>query len=422
MLPAEQTSKAVRCAIYTRTSSEEGLSQEFNSLDAQRECGEAYIRSQRQAGWRLLPARYDDGGFTGANLERPALERLLADMRAGAIDCVVLYKVDRLSRSLFDFARLMQMFEEQGVSFVSVTQQFNSSTPMGRLTLHVLLSFAQFEREVVSERTRDKKGAARRKGKWMGGTPPLGYEVDGQSRLQVNEAEAAQVREIYALFVRNGSLEETLEEIARRGWRRKRWRTRQGTEKGGRGFDRGSLAGLLRNVTYRGQVQHRGKVYGGEQAAIVEAEIWKQAQEGLRRPQKVGRRRRAGIEMRQESTATETAVEQMAAETVGRVPRISRLMALAIRMEGLVRTGRVKDCAELARLGGVSRARVSQVLNLRNLAPPIQERLLFLEGAGGAIHERALRRVAQSVNWEEQQRRFEELVGVTERGEKWKIP
>jgi DNA invertase Pin-like site-specific DNA recombinase/DNA-binding transcriptional regulator YdaS (Cro superfamily) len=416
MLPAEQTSKGVRCAIYTRTSSEEGLSQEFNSLDAQRECGEAYIRSQRQAGWRLLPARYDDGGFTGANLERPALERLLADMRAGAIDCVVLYKVDRLSRSLFDFARLMQMFEEQGVSFVSVTQQFNSSTPMGRLTLHVLLSFAQFEREVVSERTRDKKGAARRKGKWMGGTPPLGYDVDGQSRLQVNEAEAAQVREIYALFVSTGSLEETLEEIGRRGWRRKRWRTRQGKEKGGRGFDRGSLAGLLRNVAYRGQVQHRGKVYGGEQAAIVEAEIWKQAQEGLRRPQKVVRRRRAGMEMRKESTATETAVEPMAAEPVGRVPRISRLMALAIRMEGLVRTGRVKDYAELARLGGVSRARVSQVLNLRNLAPPIQERLLFLEGAVGAIQERALRRVAQSVNWEEQQRRFEELVGETERG------
>ena len=151
MLPAEQTSKAVRCAIYTRTSSEEGLSHEFNSLDAQRECGEAYIRSQRQAGWTLLPARYDDGGFTGANLERPALERLLADMRAGAIDCVVLYKVDRLSRSLFDFARLMQMFEEQGVSFVSVTQQFNSSTPMGRLTLHVLLSFAHYAERAIMQ-------------------------------------------------------------------------------------------------------------------------------------------------------------------------------------------------------------------------------------------------------------------------------
>src|SRR6266568_1863706 len=281
MLATEPSAKVVRCAIYTRTSSEEGLSQEFNSLDAQRECGEAYIRSQRQAGWTLLPARYDDGGYTGANLQRPALERLLADMRAGAIECVVLYKVDRLSRSLFDFARLMRMFEEQGVSFVSVTQQFNSSTPMGRLTLHVLLSFAEFEKDLASERTRDKKGAARRKGKWMGGTPMLGYEVDGRSRLQVNEAEAAQVREVFGLFVGNGSLEETLAEMEGRGWRRKPWRTRAGKEKGGRAFDRGSLIRLLSNVVYRGQVQHKGKVYRGEQAAILEAGMWKEAQEGL---------------------------------------------------------------------------------------------------------------------------------------------
>jgi len=380
MPAAEQTTKAVRCGIYTRTSSEEGLNQEFNSLDAQRECGEAYIRSQRQAGWTLLPTRYDDGGFTGANLQRPALERLLADMSAGTIDCVVLYKVDRLSRSLFDFARLTRMFEEQGVSFVSVTQQFNSSTPMGRLTLHVLLSFAEFERDLVSERTRDKKGAARRKGKWMGGTPMLGYDVDGQSRLQVNEAEAAQVREIFALFVGHGSLEDTLAEMERRGWRRKPWRTRQGKEKGGRAFDRGSLARLLSNVVYRGQVQHKGKVYRGEQTAIVEPEMWKQAQEGLRRQAKAARRGGAGIAIRKESPGAENAVEQVEAVPVGRVPRISRLMALAVRMEGLVRGGQVKDYAELARLGGVSRARVTQVLNLRNLAPAIQERLLFLEG------------------------------------------
>jgi len=416
MAAAEQTAKAVRCAIYTRTSSEEGLSQEFNSLDAQRECGEAYIRSQRQSGWTLLPARYDDGGFTGANLQRPALERLLADMSAGVIDCVVLYKVDRLSRSLFDFARLMRMFEEQGVSFVSVTQQFNSSTPMGRLTLHVLLSFAEFERALVSERTRDKKGAARRKGKWMGGTPMLGYDVDEQSRLQVNEAEAAQVREIFALFVGNGSLEETLAEMERRGWRRKPWTTRQGKEKGGRKFDRGSLARLLSNVVYRGQVQHKGKLYRGEQSAIIELETWKQAQEGLRRQGIAARRRGAGIGIRKESPGTEPAVEKTEAVPVMRVPRISRLMALAVRMEGLVRSGQVKDYAELARLGGVSRARVTQVLNLRNLAPAIQERLLYLEGEAGAIHERALRGVAQSVNWEEQQRRFEQLVGAAGRG------
>ena len=258
MLPAEPTPNQVRCAIYTRTSSEERLSQEFNSLQAQRECGEAYVRSQQQMGWRLLPHRYDDGGYTGANLERPALQRLLEDMRAGAIDTVVVYKVDRLSRSLFDFARLMQMFEEQEVSFVSVTQQFNSSTPMGRLTLHVLLSFAAFERDLVSERTRDKKGAARRKGKWMGGTPMLGYDVDGQSRLQVNEAEAAQVREVFGLFVVNQSIAATLAEVAARGWRQKVWRTRKGKVKGGREFDRGRWCGYCGTWCTKGRCSMQG--------------------------------------------------------------------------------------------------------------------------------------------------------------------
>ena len=191
----------VRCAIYTRKSTEEGLEQEFNSLDAQRECAQAYIRSQQTAGWVLLPQRYDDGGFTGANLERPGLTRLLVDIESGRVDCVVIYKVDRLSRSLFDFARLMEIFERRQVSFVSVTQQLNSNTPMGRLTLNVLLSFAQFEREIISERTRDKQSAARRKGKWMGGCPVLGYDPDPQTkRLAVNQAEAAQVREIFAVF------------------------------------------------------------------------------------------------------------------------------------------------------------------------------------------------------------------------------
>src|SRR6476469_6261479 len=277
MVPTEPARNPVRCAIYTRTSSDERLSQEFNSLDAQRECGEAYIRSQRQVGWTLLPFRYDDGGYTGANQERPVLKRLLDDVHAKAIECVVLYKVDRLSRSLFDFARLMQMFTEQGVSFVSVTQQFNSSTPMGRLTLNVLLSFAAFDRDLVSERTRDKKGAARRKGKWLGGTPMLGYDVDAKSRLLVNEAEAEQVREIFKLLVETGSLETTLAEMAARGWRQKVCRTRQGKVKGGREFERGALARLLRNVVYRGQVEYEQKLYAGEQAAIVEKEVWNQA-------------------------------------------------------------------------------------------------------------------------------------------------
>jgi site-specific DNA recombinase len=221
--------RPVRCAIYTRKSTEEGLAQEFNSLDAQRDCAEAYIQSQRQQGWMALPQHYDDGGFTGANLERPGLQRLLADIEAGRIDCVVIYKVDRLSRSLFDFARLMNIFEKHSVSFVSVTQQLNSNTPMGRLTLNILLSFAQFEREMVAERTRDKTSAARKKGKWTGGYPVLGYDSDpSRSRLVVNEGEAEQVRGIFNLFLQHQSLMATLDEIQRRGWRLKSWTTNQG--------------------------------------------------------------------------------------------------------------------------------------------------------------------------------------------------
>jgi site-specific DNA recombinase len=185
----------MRCAIYTRKSSEEGLAQEFNSLDAQRESAEAYILSQRHAGWTALTEHYDDGGYTGANLERPGLQRLQSDIEAGQIDCVVVYKVDRLSRSLLDFSRLMGIFEKRDVNLVSVTQQFNTTTSMGRLTLNVLLSFAQFEREIIAERTRDKMSAARRKGKWVGGTPVLGYDVaPGGGMLVINEEEASQVR------------------------------------------------------------------------------------------------------------------------------------------------------------------------------------------------------------------------------------
>lgn len=216
---------AANCAIYTRKATEEGLSQEFNSLDAQRECAEAYILSQRAQGWTRLPEPYEDGGFSGAHLIRPALQRLLADIQAGQVDCVVIYKVDRLSRSLFDFARIMQILEKHAVSFVSVTQQLNSNTPMGRLTLHVLLSFAQFEREIISERTRDKQSAARRKGKWTGGYPVLGYDPDPvRHGLMVNETEAVQVREIFGLFLRDGSLDCTLAAMGERGYQMKSWR------------------------------------------------------------------------------------------------------------------------------------------------------------------------------------------------------
>src|SRR3954454_19632263 len=207
---------AVRCAIYTRKSTEEGLKQEFNSLQAQRESGEAYILSQRQSGWTVIAEDYDDGGFSGAGIDRPAMRKLLADVEAGSIDCVVVYKVDRLSRSLLDFARLIEMFDERGVSFVSVTQDFNSRSSLGRLTLHILLSFAQFEREIIGERTRDKLSAARRKGKWIGGFPVLGYDVDPQGgRLVVNEREAEQVRQIYRTFSKAGTLEEAFRRVHR---------------------------------------------------------------------------------------------------------------------------------------------------------------------------------------------------------------
>src|SRR5712691_2845677 len=204
----------VRCAIYTRKSTEEGLSQEFNSLDAQREAAESYTQSQRGLGWKLIATRYDDGGFSGGNLDRPALQQLLADVDAGQVDCVLVYKVDRLSRSLLDFARIMERFDQRNVSFVSITQQFNTTSSLGRLTLNILLSFAQFEREIIGERTRDKLGAARRKGKWIGGTPPLGYDVAPEGRrLLINETEAARVREIFAIAAKAESLSVALEQV-----------------------------------------------------------------------------------------------------------------------------------------------------------------------------------------------------------------
>src|SRR3954451_9880114 len=220
--------KLLRCAIYTRKSTEEGLEQEFNSLDAQRNSAQAFIASQKNEGWVALPDRYDDGGFSGGNLERPAMARLLADIGAGKVDCVVVYKVDRLSRSLLDFSRVMQVFDAHDVSFVSVTQQFNTTHSMGRLTLNILLSFAQFEREIISERTRDKIAAARRKGKFAGGKPLLGYDLTSTpagAKLAVNEAEAEQVRRIYDLYLEHQALIPTVTAVAALGIANKRWTT-----------------------------------------------------------------------------------------------------------------------------------------------------------------------------------------------------
>jgi site-specific DNA recombinase len=265
----------VRCAIYTRKSTEEGLQQEFNSLDAQREAAEAYIKSQAHEGWTCLPDRYDDGGFTGGNMERPALQRLLATIRAGQIDCVVTQKVDRLSRSLLDFAKMMETFAQYRVSFVSITQQFNSATSMGRLVLNVLLSFAQFEREIIAERTRDKIAATRRKGKWTGGHPLLGYDVDPRGfRLVVNAEEAERVRAIFALYLEHQSLLPVVQELAKRGWVTKRWQTRQGHTRGGQPFTRTNLYRLLTNVAYVGRVRYKDEVHPGEHPAIVDPGVW----------------------------------------------------------------------------------------------------------------------------------------------------
>ena len=273
----------IRCAIYTRKSTEEGLEQEFNSLDAQREAAEAYIASQQHEGWVCLPDRYDDGGYTGANMERPALKRLFEDIEAGRIDCVVVYKVDRLSRSLLDFARMIEKFEKGHVSFVSVTQQFNTTHSMGRLTLNILLSFAQFEREIISERTRDKIAAARRKGKWVGGMPVLGYDVDPRgSKLVVNAEEAKRVRAIFDLYVEKQSLIRTVCELNHRGWPTKRWTTHKGHERGGQPFDKTILFRLLNNVVYLGKVRYKDEVHAGEHQAIVDEGIWQRVRGMLR--------------------------------------------------------------------------------------------------------------------------------------------
>lgn len=273
--------RTVRCAIYSRKSTDEGLDKEFNTLDAQREAGEAYIASQRHEGWICLPDRYDDGGYTGGNLDRPALKRLLADVEAGQVDCIVVYKVDRLSRSLMDFSRLVELFDKQSVSFVSVTQQFNTSHSMGRLTLNILLSFAQFKREIISERTRDKVAATRRKGKWSGGRPVLGYDVVDR-KLVAQAVEAAQVRQIFDLYMQRPSLIATVQELNRRGWTTKRWTTRKGLDCGGRPFDKGNLHNLLTNVLYRGQVRHKDEVYSGEHPGIVDPELFERVQVMLR--------------------------------------------------------------------------------------------------------------------------------------------
>jgi DNA invertase Pin-like site-specific DNA recombinase len=263
----------LRCAIYTRKSSEEGLEQSFNSLDAQREACEAYILSQRHEGWRMLPGRYDDGGYSGGTMERPGLRRLLDDIQAKKVNVIVVYKVDRLTRSLADFAKIVEALDAREVSFVSVTQQFNTTTSMGRLTLNVLLSFAQFEREVTGERIRDKIAASKKKGMWMGGSVPLGYNL-ATRKLIPHPTEAALVRNIFSLYLKLGCVRKLVAELKRENVKTKSWVTKSGVRVGGASFARGHLYFLLRNRLYVGEIRHRERWYPGEHPSIVPRELW----------------------------------------------------------------------------------------------------------------------------------------------------
>jgi DNA invertase Pin-like site-specific DNA recombinase len=283
-----------RCAIYTRKSSSEGLDMDFNSLDAQREACAAYILSQAGEGWRVIDAPYDDGGYSGGSMERPALQRLIADIAAKRVDIVVVYKVDRLTRSLSDFAKIVDVFDAAGASFVSVTQAFNTTTSMGRLTLNMLLSFAQFEREVTGERIRDKIAASKQKGMWMGGNPPLGYDVRDRA-LVVNDAEATLVRAIFTRYLETPSVLALRDALEAEGVRSKQWTSRSGRSVGGHVLSRGAIFHLLANRIYLGEISHRGQIYPGRHAAIIDRDLFERVADKLkaRGPIYASRRTRA---------------------------------------------------------------------------------------------------------------------------------
>jgi Resolvase, N terminal domain/Recombinase len=344
------------------------------------------------------------------------------------VDCVVVYKVDRLSRSLLDFARLMGEFDEWGISLVSVTQQFNTTASMGRLTLNILLSFAQFERELIAERTRDKMSASRRKGKWVGGIPPLGYDVAaGGARLIVNEEEAQQVRAIFALYLKEEGLIPVLTEVHKRRWTTKHWTTKSGMSRPGRLLASGDLIRMLSNPLYAGKVHCEGQSYSGEHTAIVDERAWQQVQSMLSRDGRTtgpsGRMRQpppgptdlsqpdrylGGDEPELENSAVP--LESMLAGT----PRITRLLALAVKFDGLIQQGIVKDYAELARLGQISRARVTQIMNLLNLAPDIQEEILSWAGGRASkqyIRETSVRTMSSEVLWTRQREQWKNCSG-----------
>jgi len=279
-MPADST-KVLRCAIYTRKSTEHGLDQEFNSLDAQREACEAYIKSQASQGWKVLPQHYDDPAYSGGDLDRPALKRLLRDVEAGRIEVVVVYKIDRLTRSLVDFAKLVETFDARSISFVAVTQQFNTTTSMGRLTLNILLSFAQFERELASERVRDKIAVSRKKGKWTGGTVPLGYDAKDK-KLIVNKAEADTVRSIFQRYLELKSFSRLVADLDQRGIVTKRRNTKIAKYQGGIPFTYGPLAYFLKNRIYLGETHHGGKWFKGDHEAILDRQTFERVQNLLK--------------------------------------------------------------------------------------------------------------------------------------------
>ena len=282
MAEIASTKARKRCAVYCRVSSDERLDQEFNSIDAQKEAGHAFIASQRAEGWIPVADDYDDPGYSGGNTERPALKRLMADIQRGLIDIVVVYKIDRLTRSLADFSKMVEVFERQGVSFVSVTQQFNTTTSMGRLTLNILLSFAQFEREVTGERIRDKIAAAKKKGLWMGGVPPLGYDVANR-QLVINEAEAAVVRRIFEEMLSIGSPTQIAARLTAEGITTKAWTTQDGRVRTGTRIDKKYIHKVLRNRIYLGELSSRGQWYPGVHEPIIERELWDQVHAVLAR-------------------------------------------------------------------------------------------------------------------------------------------
>ena len=271
-MPATRT---LRCAVYTRKSTEKGLEQDFNSLDAQREACEAYIASQRHEGWVCLREQYDDGGFSGGNMDRPALQKLIVDIEKGKVDAVIVYKIDRISRSLLDFAKLVELFEKHGVTFTSITQQFSTNTAMGRLTLNILLSFAEFERAIASERVRDKIAGAKKRGKYLGGTPAYGYDVDyANKRLVVNPSEAETIRWLFRRYLATNSLVGIARELNSKGITTKTWTTKKGTYHQGKLWTTQHVYRALNNKTFLGLVEHDGEVYRGEHEAIIDQKLW----------------------------------------------------------------------------------------------------------------------------------------------------